>query len=179
VKARHALLILSGLWLGALLRFVLDLPPLQPTSSKADAVIVLTGGKGRLEHGVRILADGGGKRLLISGVNPLTSKPILVESMGLPKTLLGCCVDLGHAAGDTVGNADEARRWMTRQGYSSMRLVTSRTHMPRALLEFRAQMPEMKIIADPVEADAGAVARLVEFHKYLVRLILLRTGLAV
>ena len=178
MKASRWLLLLAGLWFGALLRFNADLPRLQKEVPRAEAIVVLTGGKGRLEHGVEVLAQGDGKRLLISGVHPLTNKAILSESMGLPKKLLGCCVDLGHAAGDTVGNADEARRWMLRHRYNSLRLVTSRTHMPRALLEFRAQMPEARIIPDPVDADSSFGIRFIEFHKYVVRLLLLRTGLA-
>ena len=172
------LLLLTGLWLGGFLRFALSLPDAAVSMPRTDAIVVLTGGKGRLTHGFARLGGLKSARLLISGVNPKTSAEMIQESHDIPERLLRCCADLGHAAGDTVGNADEAKQWMERHRYRSMLLVTSRSHMPRALLEFRTQMPDLRIIQDPVDADTGMVTLLAEYHKYLVRLLLLRTGLA-
>jgi uncharacterized SAM-binding protein YcdF (DUF218 family) len=102
----------------------------------------------------------------------------LRERLNMPQPLVRCCLDLGHAAGDTVGNADEARDWAKTHQFRSLRVVTSRTHMPRALLEFRAQMPHLAISADPVHDSGFGWYMLAEYNKYLVRLLLLRSGLA-
>ncbi len=135
--------------------FVADLP--QPAASmpeKANAIVALTGQGGRLGPAMTLLQQGTGKRLLITGVNRLISRPQL-------KTLLhggdefDCCVDLGFAATDTSGNAEEAAQWVRAHGYKSLIVVTAAYHMPRSLIEFKARMPEVKLVAFPVSADSG------------------------
>ncbi|HXI86646.1 MAG TPA: YdcF family protein, partial [Parvularculaceae bacterium] len=59
---------------------------------------------------------------------------------------------LGVEARSTEGNAREVRDWARAHGFKSLILVTSDYHMPRALLETRAQLPEVKVIAYPVES---------------------------
>ena len=51
----------------------------QPTGDpgRADAIVALTGGQDRIDEAVRLLVDGHGTRLLISGVNTRTSKDAL------------------------------------------------------------------------------------------------------
>ena len=53
---------------------------------------------------------------------------------------------LGYGADDTAGNARETAEWMAREKLASLILVTSNFHMPRALLEFHAAMPDVDII---------------------------------
>ena len=62
------------------------------------AIIVLTGGKGRIERGVAMLASGEGKRMLIAGADPSVTKADLVARMGGSKRLFACCVDLGSTS---------------------------------------------------------------------------------
>lgn len=68
--------------------------PAPATSAKTDGIVVVTGGPGRLEHGVKILAEGKGKRLLVAGADPSVTKADLVRRLGGGKRLLQCCVDL-------------------------------------------------------------------------------------
>ena len=63
-----------------------------------------------------------------------------------------CCIVLGHEADNTLGNARETANWMHREGYRSLRLVTSWYHMRRSLLEFDRAMPQITIVAHPVFA---------------------------
>ena len=49
-----------------------------------------------------------------------------------------------------AANAAETAAWMSRQGYTSLRIVTSNWHMPRSLLEFRETMPDVRLIPNPV-----------------------------
>jgi uncharacterized SAM-binding protein YcdF (DUF218 family) len=117
---------------------------------RADGVVALTGGADRINDAVQRLGEGGGRRLLISGVSPdVTAEKLALHSPEL-KRWLACCVDLGHAARNTVGNAKEIRHWAGTHGYRSLLVVTSSYHMPRALVELRRQLPEIQLNPAPV-----------------------------
>ena len=117
---------------------------------KADAIIVLTGGLYRLDAGVNLLNDGKGERLLISGVNPKAGRDDLREATGGDRELFSCCVDIDHAALDTIGNAEESGKWMEAHDYNSVILVTNNYHMPRSLLEMRRILRGVEIQPYPV-----------------------------
>jgi uncharacterized SAM-binding protein YcdF (DUF218 family) len=112
----------------------LSTPPDVPA---ADAIIVLTGGHARLDAGLDLLRSGKGRRLLISGVHPAASERDLQVATGSDRSLFACCVDIDHAALDTVGNAEESAKWVRSHDYDSVILVTNNYHMPRSLLEMR------------------------------------------
>lgn len=101
----------------------------------ADAIIVLTGGQARLDAAVDLLKSGKGKRLLISGVHPSADRDDIRRATGGDRALFSCCVDIDHAALDTIGNAEESAKWIEDHAYKSVILVTNNYHMPRSLLE--------------------------------------------
>ncbi len=118
--------------------------------AQADGIVVLTGGKLRIDEGMRLLRDGRGKRLLITGVNPRTT-PKDVRRLASPgKRLFECCVDFGYMAQDTVGNARETLDWVKRNKFRSLIVVTSSYHMPRSMTELGRYLPAVKLIANPV-----------------------------
>lgn len=121
-----------------------------PEEVEADAIIVLTGGEGRLQTAVRLLESGAGERVLISGVNPSVSEEAVRTTSNIDPDLFACCIDLGRDAADTIGNAREAVVWADANGFERIIIVTSDYHMPRAILELRALMPEYDLIAWPV-----------------------------
>jgi uncharacterized SAM-binding protein YcdF (DUF218 family) len=82
----------------------------------ADGIVVLTGGSHRLPEAARLLADGRGNRLLISGANRMTSREDLHRKSGISREMFECCVDIGYEAQDTPGNADETMQWVTDKG---------------------------------------------------------------
>jgi len=150
-----------------------------PRAPRADAIVVLTGGRLRIDEALALLDRGSGARLLISGVNESTSRAMLARVTEGPRDLYACCVDLGRQARDTHGNAVETRDWTRARGYRSLILVTSAYHMPRSLAEFRRLMPDVQLIPYPVQHHSlklGAWARdgetfrllLSEYLKYLV-----------
>lgn len=106
-----------------------------PSAPKADAIIVLTGGEARLDNAWRLLEQGRGERLLISGVNPATGRNQLRAAVRGDAKLFNCCVDFDYKAVDTMGNADESAEWLRQHHYDSAILVTNNYHMPRSLLE--------------------------------------------
>lgn len=146
------------LWAGGLLWFMAYMPS-EPNGDKqpADAIVVLTGGAKRLDRGLQLLAEGKGKKLFISGVGKDATLRDLYKdkpaSRYLPYFTDDYYVELGREAHDTKGNAAETARWMHKQNYKSMRLVTANYHMPRSLFELKRAMPDITIIPDPVFPD--------------------------
>jgi uncharacterized SAM-binding protein YcdF (DUF218 family) len=116
------------------------------TSTRADGIVVLTGGPERIAEAARLLRAGQAGRLLISGVNHNTSREDLRRLAGLDRPLFECCVDIGYAAQDTTGNAEETRAWSEKWRFSSLTVVTANYHMPRALAELGRLMPQARLL---------------------------------
>lgn len=121
-----------------------------PDDPKADAIVVLTGGYQRIDRAIELLKKGAGGRLLVSGANPSTSGNLLRKLTQSSSALFECCVDMGYEAIDTVGNANEAARWISDHQYQRVLVVTNNYHMPRSLLELKASDPQTDFIAYPV-----------------------------
>lgn len=112
----------------------------------AHAIVAFTGGPQRIEKAVELLSEGKAKRLLISGVNTETSRRDLRRRLPQYARFFQCCIDLGHVAMNTIGNASETKNWMQKKGFSSLIVVTASYHMPRSLVELRSAMPNIKLI---------------------------------
>ena len=143
------LILLAGLWVAGFFVFLDKVPRTQATvesGPKADAIVVLTGGGGRLEMGLRLLTRGDAAKLFISGVDPGVDKTTLLQNRQIDTATLDCCIALGHSADDTSGNATETTRWMASQGFTSLYIVTANYHMPRSLVEFRAALPKAELL---------------------------------
>jgi uncharacterized SAM-binding protein YcdF (DUF218 family) len=144
--------------------------PAPADAANVDAIVAITGGKGRIEHAAALLADGKGKRLLIAGADPSVRKVDLVHRLGGKRKLFDCCVDLGSESVDTRSNAEEAKRWIRRHGYKSIRLVTSDWHMRRARYEFRRELGDRyRVLPDAVRTEPGFMTLFGEYNKYVLR----------
>ena len=132
------------------LLFVSNLPPELATHPKADGIVVLTGGDERLETAVAMLERGAAKRLLVSGTAISVTKETVGKISGGGRRF-DCCADIGYAAEDTHGNAEEATTWTRENKFNSLIIVTGRHHMPRALREFSTRMPDITLIPYPVD----------------------------
>jgi uncharacterized SAM-binding protein YcdF (DUF218 family) len=167
-------------WLGGLVWFAETIPRAGGTGGETtDAIVVLTGGSDRIATGIGLLDRGLARKLLISGVSPGVDMNDVLRAASIPEGQRTCCVVLGYAAGDTIGNAIEAAAWMRAEGYRSLRLVTANYHMRRSLLEFRMTMPELVIVQHPVVPEKvhlegwwqwpGTASLIVnEYNKFLV-----------
>ena len=151
----------------------------------ADGIVVLTGGSSRVSDAMELLADGYGKRLLISGVHPTNAVSDISRSLPDNQSLLGCCVDLDRSAVNTRSNAAETRRWAHERGFKSLIVVTSNYHMPRAIVELSHAMPDIALIPYAVVGDkwrdepwwtSGGTFRLVlsEYVKYVAAAVRVR-----
>ena len=174
---------LVNAWIIGLVWFVETLPttPHFDTTSapRTDAIVVLTGGSGRLETGLNLLSNGIGRKLFVSGVyHGVEVSQLLQQSQKFPEKL-ECCIDLGYAAANTYGNAKETAAWMRQQGFSSLTLVTAHYHMRRALIEFHRMMPDTRIVPHPVVPPnfvsqqwwlgrGNALLLVSEYNKYLI-----------
>ena len=135
----------------------------------------------RVNVAVRLLEQGKGRRLLISGVNREVRRQELRALTPGSNRLFNCCVDLGFEAEDTSGNAREIAAWARTKGYDSLIVVTSDYHMPRSLVEIRAAAPGVTLtpyaVSTPSLDDsrwwrAAVTARrmTLEYMKYLAAL---------
>ncbi len=141
-----------------------------PAEARTDGIVAVTGGEGRIEQGVAMLGDGRGKRMLIAGADPAVTKADIVRRLGGRRRLVDCCVDLGSESVDTRSNAEEARRWVARRGYRSIRLITNDWHMRRATYEFERQLGDkVRIVPDAVRSEPRFVTLFGEYNKYLLR----------
>jgi len=172
------------IWLVGLFVFaqrVRDLTPAEDPA-RADAIVALTGPSSeRVNAAVRLLEQGKGRRVLISGVNREVRRRELRELVPGSSRLFNCCVDLGFEAEDTVGNAQEIAAWARSKGYDSLIVVTSDYHMPRSLVEIRGQLPGVTLTPYAVSTPsldndqwwrAAVTARrmTLEYMKYLYAL---------
>jgi uncharacterized SAM-binding protein YcdF (DUF218 family) len=156
--------------------FAVSLP--RPAGGElTDAVVVLTGGKGRMERGLAVLEARQAQRMLVSGVDPSVREGELATLQGAPLALFKCCVDLGKEAVDTRTNADEAARWLGKRGYKSVRLVTTDWHMPRARLELRRAVgKDIRVVGDSVASAPGLLVLMREYNKFWIRWFAIQVG---
>ena len=144
--------------------------PAAPDAPHTQAIVALTGGKYRIEHATKLLGEGKAERMLIAGADPSVRKEDMVRRLGGKRALFACCVDLGSESVDTRSNAEEAKRWLERRNYNSVRLVTSDWHMRRALYEFRHVLGDkVSIVPDAVKTEPGLMTLFAEYNKYLLR----------
>ena len=168
-RAGLRLLVLAALLPGALLLAgfpwflrIAALPP-APDPRPTDGIVVLTGGADRVRTGLRLLAEGSGRVLLVSGTHPDATLAELAAAAGWPEPPHDGRIALGHAARSTHGNAAETAAWVSARGLGSIRVVTAAYHMPRALLELRRALPAKvvlvphAVVPEPLR-DAGSVA---------------------
>ncbi len=169
------------LWAAGLVWFVHSSLTMASDPSRTDAIVVLTGGRLRLETGLDLLGTGRAQKLFVSGVNPHVDRIELMRVAGHAGDEDLNRVVIGHDADNTLGNARETAGWMQQEGFSSLRLVTSWYHMQRSLLEFQRAMPQARIVAEPVfaghdgEAWTGwiefGLLTVSEYDKYLATLV--------
>lgn len=149
--------------------FALLLP--EPAEAgQTDAVVVLTGGAGRVERGLDVLDQHWAPQLFVSGVDKQVKLVEFAVQFNVPLAQMACCVRLGYSAVDTVSNARETADWIRANGSHTIRLVTSDWHMRRAAFELRhAVPPGVTIIEDAVPTKPSLKILFMEYHKLLAR----------
>lgn len=168
---RRAAAFLLLIWVFGFLWFAVALP--RPAArARTDAVIVLTGGPGRIPHALAVLREGLAPRLLVSGVDPEVLPREFEAEYNVSPVLMRCCVTLGYRAFDTRSNAVEAGKWLQAKRARSVRLVTTDWHMRRASLEMERELPPgTTVLRDAVPSRPSLNTLFLEYHKLLARSI--------
>jgi uncharacterized SAM-binding protein YcdF (DUF218 family) len=148
--------------------FALTLP--NPAGDeRTEAIVVLTGGPGRLERGFERMERGLAGHMLISGV-PRTVRPQdYAAEYHVDPALFPSRIALGQESVDTRSNAEEVARWLARRHYRSIRLVTSDVHMRRARYEIGRKIgPGISIVTDAVPTNPDLRQSFAEYNKLLL-----------
>ena len=194
VTLRHGLIGVAAilvlgllLWSGVFIWFVVTIPaPDLADRRPADAIVVLTGGSERVGSALQLLNAGMAPVMFISGVNQDVDLPMLLRRDHLEdavpdeQRLMECCIMIGHAAGNTRGNAMETAAWLAQRSspVRTIRLVTANYHMRRSMAAFAEALPNVEILPWPVvphglgssewwQSRVGIVLMATEATKYL------------
>jgi uncharacterized SAM-binding protein YcdF (DUF218 family) len=147
-----------------------------PPPPHADGMVALTGGAGRVELALRLLATEQADKLLLSGIGGGTELATLGRMAGVDTAKLEPRITIGRYAGSTRGNAVETAAWATQNHIGSLIVVTAAYHMPRALAELHRALPDVALFPLPVQPPANGDAErspslrleMGEFAKYLL-----------
>ena len=164
---RRILSLALVLWAFGFLWFAMA-PPQPAGMEKTDAIVVPTGGGGRIQRGLALLRAGAAGSMLVTGVDEDVKPGEFAAEYEVPEGLMNCCVTLGFAALDTRGNARETSEWVARRKVRSLRLVTSDWHMRRAALELDNALPEdVVVLHDAVRTQPSLWTLFLEYHKLI------------
>ena len=149
------------------LGFAVTLPS-PAAKTETDAVIVLTGGSGRIARGIDVVDSGQAREMFVSGVDPEVKPAEFAEQFQVSRRTMNCCVTLGYLAVDTRSNAGEVAQWMKEKEFTSARLVTTDWHMARAHSEVSSSLPAgISIIKDAVPSHPNLATLFLEYNKLL------------
>ncbi len=165
---RRVLSLLFLVWAIGFLWFVVALPQPVTQAVKTDAVIVPTGGPGRIARGLAVLNSGEAKRMLVSGVDPEVRPQEFAAEFGVSPREMACCITLGFTAVDTRTNAAETAKWVAQNEIRSLRLVTTDWHMRRAAGELDRTLPGfVTVVRDAVPSQPDLGTLFLEYHKLI------------
>jgi uncharacterized SAM-binding protein YcdF (DUF218 family) len=144
-------------------------------NNRADAIVVLTGGLGRVDKGFELFAEGKAGCLILAGV----AKDATLESIFFKRDLVKDKVNiiLEKNSTSTYENAVEIEKIIKTKNINSIILITSFYHMKRALYTFNRILPgETRLYIYPVTTPnfdenmwwrgSGLVLMAGEFFKY-------------
>jgi uncharacterized SAM-binding protein YcdF (DUF218 family) len=156
---RALLLLLALLFLPPAVPHLLSLRDPGPPARPADAIFVLSGGEGRIQEGYRAWSGGAARELYILGAGRrVPVARIVPEVSQIPAEALSRIHVEGWSE-NTLENAFSAKSAVGGGKYSSVILVTSDYHIPRAYLAFRKVLPpEVSLSAIRVRPEGGAGA---------------------
>lgn len=152
-KALLSLLMLTVLIVTALfIDFAYKTFSARPRQVQVDAIVVLAGGKGRVEEGVRLFKEHRANWLFLVGVDPTVRKSDLYRpKQGDPSS---DNVILEKLSRNTLENAIYGRDILAEHKVRSILLITSRYHLKRSAILFRnALPPEVAVYPYPVDSS--------------------------
>jgi uncharacterized SAM-binding protein YcdF (DUF218 family) len=173
-KILKILFILIIFWIIGFCVFVNKIITEKPIMTfKSDAIVVLTGGKGRIDAGIELLFNNYAEHLFISGVGKNADLKDLAKYLEsfTPEQVekLKHKITLGHFASSTEENALETKDWIEKHKYKNIILVTSNYHMTRSLYLFKFLIPKISITPySLVKSSISLKVAFIEYNKYLL-----------
>lgn len=175
IRFRFFLLFFLFFWLIGLLIFLRGVPFSYHYKSinKTGALVILTGGRGRIEEGLSLFQKGFGKKLLITGVSPsLSKKELLRDYSFLREPFKKKDIFIDYKAKNTIENSIETKKWVEKEKIKSLTIITSFYHIPRSRLEFSRAFPQKELSYYPVIYEKLFSRKffyllLKEYHKWL------------
>ena len=127
-------------------------------SKKSSNIVILTGGTNRIKDGLKIVnkfekSSTFNSKILVSGTGKGFTKMSLAKNIDFDFNLIECCIELDSISTNTYSNAFETLKWVKKNNISEFILITSNYHMPRAFLEFKYRMPNLKIFTYPITPE--------------------------
>jgi uncharacterized SAM-binding protein YcdF (DUF218 family) len=147
-------------------------------SGPKEAIVVLTGSRGRIPRAIQLLRTRDDGLLLISGAGKGITKKELLNQQGDAAggaTQVWERIEVEDQAASTIENAEESAKFLKDRKIEKVILVTSDYHMPRALAIFRRVHGSVEYFPFPVSvpaSDGSAIEAYakptIEFFKWFV-----------
>lgn len=137
---------------------------------KLEALVVFTGGAGRIQAASTYLKNGFSGPVLVSGVYPgVKIETLFPETKSTDVSLDN--VELDYNALSTVDNVAITTAWAKQNRLRKIGLITAFYHVPRSLLLFKRKEANLDVTPLPVfPSGAGVPTLLREYNKYLASL---------
>ncbi len=130
-----------------------------------EAIVVLTGARGRIPKAVQLLRSRDSGLLFISGAGKGITKKELLNQQGdaaAGATQLWERIEVEDQATSTIENAQETAKILREKKIQKVILVTSDYHMPRALAIFRRVYPSVSYFPYAVSSVSLDTNRVIE-----------------
>ena len=143
VKIKFTLVfsILLLLYLLSFLNFISDINYSNKLFNNIEAIVILTGSKGRLGAGLEYMENNQNIKMLITGVG----SGVRYSDLTIDNSFNKDNITLGFKAKNTFQNSIETLEWVNRNKIVEILLVTDNWHMKRAMFLFKNVLPNLKI----------------------------------
>ena len=113
----------------------------------SDGIAVLTGGKGRINLGLKLFSENRTLKLIISGVD----KQVSVNNI-IPNDLKNAAnITIDKDSESTYQNAKVVNRWSIKHKLRNITIITSYYHMPRSMFLMKLLSPNVNFYPYPVK----------------------------
>ena len=159
--------ILLLLYLLSFLNFISDINySNESINNNLEAVVILTGSKGRLGVGLEYMENNPNIKMLITGVGT----GVRYSDLTIDNSFNKDNITLGFKAKNTFQNSIETMEWVKENKIGAILLITDNWHMKRSMFLFKSVIPNLKIY--PVALKAINLHQLFYEPKNLLTLII-------
>ena len=137
-------------------------------NDELTGIVVLTGGKGRIEKGLELIKNTNADKLFITGVVSLLNVEKKYGFKTFNSDLYKCCISFDNRATNTHENIVETSKWLSSNlNIKNVILVSSYYHLPRSLIIFNNFLPDVPIKVAAAEENLNLSGELF-FHLKLI-----------